>query len=102
MVYPPIFHAIAVLASFLHTRPASFWANMCGCCKRKQDDAADEPASGQFSPVPSRVPTSAMSSSPQNATNSNIKPTTSSAAAHADAVTIELTPVSVATLTTTS
>ena len=98
MVYPPIFHAIAVLASFLHTRPASFWANMCGCCKRKQDDAEDEPASGQFSPVPSRVPTSAMSSSPQNATN-NIKPTTTSSETHADAVTIELVPVSMATVT---
>jgi hypothetical protein len=96
MVYPPIFHAIAVLASFLHTRPASFWADMCSCCKRTQAEAADdEPTSGAFSPVPSRA--SHTASSPQSAGKTSDQPVNNSAEAHADAVTIELAPLSNAT-----
>eukprot|EP00965_Chrysotila_dentata_P076119 2514911-Pleurochrysis_carterae.AAC.4 len=31
MVYPLIFHALAILASFLQTRPKSFWAPLEDC-----------------------------------------------------------------------
>eukprot|EP00516_Mucochytrium_quahogii_P001945 CAMPEP_0203744470 /NCGR_PEP_ID=MMETSP0098-20131031/521_1 /ASSEMBLY_ACC=CAM_ASM_000208 /TAXON_ID=96639 /ORGANISM=" , Strain NY0313808BC1" /LENGTH=899 /DNA_ID=CAMNT_0050631985 /DNA_START=330 /DNA_END=3029 /DNA_ORIENTATION=+ len=31
MFYPPIFHGVAVAASFLHTRPKSYWVKHCKC-----------------------------------------------------------------------
>ena len=37
MVYPPILHGAALLGSFFHTRPKSYWVEHCACCFKGEE-----------------------------------------------------------------